>query len=54
MKFKTPSEESLFCAMLSAFVEEFGAENIVVIVPRAWTKTIDTRMLCSYSSRVMG
>lgn len=34
--FKDPSHEELCCLILRSFVEEFGAENVIVTVPAHW------------------
>lgn len=43
MRFKTPSEERVFSVALSAYEEEFGAENIIIVIPKSWVNSIDWR-----------
>jgi hypothetical protein len=34
--FRDPRDEEKICQVLKAYVEEFGPENVVVALPKAW------------------
>lgn len=54
MKFKTPSEEKVFNLMLNAYDQEFGAAEVVILVPKSWEDSIDCRTIQSYSHTKLG
>lgn len=43
MKFANPTDESIFNSVLAAYEEEFGSSNIIIVVPKSWSKYIDCR-----------
>jgi hypothetical protein len=43
--FQDPRDEERLCQVLKAYVEEWGAENVIVSVPRHWK---------DYSSSTLG
>jgi hypothetical protein len=36
--FEDPQDENKLCYVLKAYVEEFGPENVIVLLPKHWSE----------------